>query len=94
MITDLVSSHHTLRACDIICFEKRCELDTIKTPNKFDTHSVLKLFGTGERLSPIIFRNKNDKVPPKQSFGTSPAHSGEVLSSAPELINLYKIYAK
>src|SRR3989344_2623776 len=26
---DLVSSHHALRACHIICFENRCELGTI-----------------------------------------------------------------
>src|SRR3989344_4017843 len=29
---DLVSSHHALRACHIICFESKCELGTIKTP--------------------------------------------------------------
>ena len=28
---DLVSSHHALRACDIICFENRFELGTINT---------------------------------------------------------------
>ena len=31
---DLVSSHHTLRACHIICFEKRYELGTIQTHRK------------------------------------------------------------
>src|SRR3989338_7601269 len=31
---DLVSSHHALRACDIICFGNRCELGTIKTPEQ------------------------------------------------------------
>ena len=30
---DLVSSHHTLRACYIICFENKCELGTIQTPS-------------------------------------------------------------
>jgi len=30
---DLVSLHHALRACDIICFENRCELGTIETLN-------------------------------------------------------------
>src|SRR3989338_3354396 len=29
---DLVSLHHALRACHIICFEKRYELGTIQTP--------------------------------------------------------------
>ena len=29
---DLVSLHHARGACDIICFENRCELGTIKTP--------------------------------------------------------------
>jgi hypothetical protein len=29
---DLVSLHHALRACDIICFENRFELGTINTP--------------------------------------------------------------
>ena len=28
----LVSSHHALRACHIICFESKCELGTIETP--------------------------------------------------------------
>jgi len=31
---DLVSSHHALRACDIICFENRFELGTINTPEQ------------------------------------------------------------
>jgi|SRR3989338_527050 len=31
---DLVSSHHALRACDIICFENRFELGTIETPKQ------------------------------------------------------------
>ncbi|MDP1760179.1 MAG: hypothetical protein Q8L01_01855, partial [Candidatus Woesebacteria bacterium] len=31
---DLVSSHHALRACDIICFENRFELGTINTPKE------------------------------------------------------------
>ena len=30
---DLVSSHHALRACHIICFGSRCEFGTIETPN-------------------------------------------------------------
>src|SRR3989344_9596966 len=29
---DSVSHHHARGACDIICFENRCELGTIKTP--------------------------------------------------------------
>ena len=29
---DLVSSHHALRACHIICFGNRCEFGTIQTP--------------------------------------------------------------
>ena len=28
---DLVSSHHARGACDIICFESKCELGTIET---------------------------------------------------------------
>jgi peptide deformylase len=28
---DYISHHHTLRACDIICFENECELGTIET---------------------------------------------------------------
>ncbi|PIR56960.1 MAG: hypothetical protein COU72_03450 [Parcubacteria group bacterium CG10_big_fil_rev_8_21_14_0_10_41_35] len=28
---DSVSSYHALRACDIICFENRCEFGTIQT---------------------------------------------------------------
>jgi hypothetical protein len=29
---DYISHHHTLRACDIICFGNRCEFGTIQTP--------------------------------------------------------------
>src|SRR3989344_5175957 len=29
---DLISSHHALRACHIICFGSRCEFGTIETP--------------------------------------------------------------
>src|SRR3989338_6426385 len=32
---DLVSSHHALRACLIICFGNRCEFGTIETPRIF-----------------------------------------------------------
>ena len=31
---DSISLHHALRACDIICFENRFELGTIKTPKQ------------------------------------------------------------
>src|SRR3990167_2985697 len=31
---DLVSLHHALRACHIICFESKCELGTIETPEQ------------------------------------------------------------
>src|SRR3989338_710211 len=30
----LVSSHHARGACDIICFESKCELGTIETPEQ------------------------------------------------------------
>ncbi len=82
---------HALGACPLL----RVEVQVLSSaPNKFDTHSVLKLFDTEDRLSSIIFKNKNDKVPPKQSFGTSPAHSGEVLSSAPDFLFKVKVFMK
>src|SRR3989344_4986086 len=34
---DLVSLHHALRACHIICFENKCELGTIETPEQNST---------------------------------------------------------
>jgi len=47
---DLVSSHHTLRACHIICFEKRYELGTIQTPIRNST--IFSVDTNGRRKAP------------------------------------------
>jgi hypothetical protein len=46
---NLISHHHALRACDIIYFENRCELGTIKTPRQNSKEAAKKL-GRGKRF--------------------------------------------
>ena len=38
---DLVSSHHALRACHIICFGNRCEFGTIQTPFRLKSPLII-----------------------------------------------------
>jgi len=47
---DLVSSHHALRACHIICFESKCELGTIETPIRNST--IFSVDSSGRRKAP------------------------------------------
>ena len=47
---DLVSLHHARGACDIICFEKRCELGTIQTPIRNST--IFSVDSSGRRKAP------------------------------------------
>src|SRR3989338_4268576 len=47
---DLVSLHHTLRACHIICFENRYELGTIQTP--IGNSTIFSVDTSGRRKAP------------------------------------------
>src|SRR3990167_9398642 len=47
---DLVSLHHALRACDIICFENKCELGTIQTP--IGNSTIFSVDTSGRRKAP------------------------------------------
>ena len=47
---DSVSLHHALRACHIICFEKRYELGTIQTPIRNST--IFSVDTSGRRKAP------------------------------------------
>ena len=47
---DLVSSHHALRACHIICFGNRCEFGTIQTPIR--NSKVFSVDTNGRRKAP------------------------------------------
>jgi len=47
---DYISHHHTLRACHIICFEKRYELGTIQTPIRNST--IFSVDTIGRRKAP------------------------------------------
>src|SRR3989338_6583241 len=46
----LISSHHALRACHIICFENKCELGTIQTPIRNST--IFSVDTSGRRKAP------------------------------------------
>jgi len=45
-----ISSHHALRACDIICFGNRCELGIIQTPIRNST--IFSVDTNGRRKAP------------------------------------------
>ena len=47
---DLISLHHALRACHIICFENRYELGTIQTPIRNST--IFSVDSSGRRKVP------------------------------------------
>src|SRR3989338_9807098 len=49
---DLVSNHHALRACHIICFESKCELGTLETPIRNSTAFSKPEGGTGGARPP------------------------------------------
>src|SRR3990167_5807041 len=60
---DLVSSHHALSACDIICFENRFELGTINTPKRNSTAFSKPEGGTREARPtdfPPFFQTNSD----------------------------------
>ena len=65
---DLVSSHHALRACDIICFENRFELGTINTPIQNSTAFSKPEGGTREaRPTDFLSLNPARNIPQRSS---------------------------
>ena len=71
---DLVSLHHARGACDIICFENRCELGTINTP-ELDSAIFSEVFqkpkcGTRE-VRPNCFRLNPQGNSPKTNLNSA-----------------------